>query len=133
MAHKHKPIEPITVWYEVDTYAGTIKAFAVARVGDSMFTRADGLGREQYRRDRHFKTWEKARDVLREYAQKDVDRLREYLARSEKMHARVFSVAYESKPAHFLAMEKDAETKSYRVPTYSQGVSTPGEVIERAA
>ena|ERR1700758_3000603 len=132
MAHKQKPVEPITVWYEVDDWNGTISAFQVARVGESMFTRADGLGHQRYDRRKHFKTWEKAREVLRESVQAKLDSARQLLASAESRHAKVFSVVYDSQPAHFIAMEKDAETKSYRLPTYERGVSTRGELIERA-
>lgn len=125
---KHKPIQPIKVWYEVDTYHATITAFEVARTGDSMFTTPDGH-RFQYRRDRMFNEYEKARAMLLEQAEADLRRHEEHIIRYRQTLEKAKAHPAE-KPALFDAMEKLSAQKSYELPTYSNAHGAiPGRVI----
>lgn len=127
---KHKDVQPIKVWYEVNTYAATIRAFEVARTGDSMFTTPDGY-RFQYRRDRMFNDYEKARAMLLEHATLDLKRHEEHTIRYRQtlLKAQAQPVA---KPALFEEMEKLAAAKAYELPTYSNAAGAkPGRVVAR--
>lgn len=95
------------IWYEIDEYKGLITPLKVEKKGPSMFTLVGGY-RQQYHRDRHFKTFEAAAAKLKEKAEADLEHYRQWSARAERTLWSLTHGNYASKPAQYAALEDEA-------------------------
>lgn len=128
---KNKPVCPITIWYEIEDWTGTITAFEVARVGASMFTSPSGR-QHRYDRSRHFLSYEKARTTLLE---KITERERFHAETGIRLQAALVKAQAQPvvKPELFENMEKLAAAKAYEASTYPNADGTKrARVVTRA-
>lgn len=72
-----------------------------------MFTLVGGY-RQQYQRDRHFRSYDMAHSKLKEKFEKHIEHYREWLARNEASLEKLKTGVYASKPAHYSALEDEA-------------------------